>query len=177
MLRRDALKNTALIAGAGISIGSLTALIQGCKTALPAGNYLTGEQLSLLELVVDTFLPRTDTPSATDAGVHTFIDENMEASFRPEELETFTGALDLVAKRCKDKYGKSYDKITQEEREELLLSMHGTDLQAFEALRGTTLYVYYTSEEGATKALNFLPIPGEYIGCIPVEDVGTAWAL
>jgi len=73
----------------------------------------------------------------------------MEASFSPQELQGFTTSLDLVDQRCKDKYGKSYDKITQEEREELLLSMHGTDLETFEVLRGTTLYVYYTSEKGA----------------------------
>lgn len=177
MQRREALKNTAYLTGLGISLGSLTSLVQGCKPALPAGSYFTGEQLNLLGIVVDTFLPKTDTPSATEAGVHTFIDENIEASFEPEELEAFTGALDLVTQRCKDKHSKAFDQLSVEEREALLVSMHGTDEAAFEALRGTTLYVYYTSEVGATKALNFLPIPGEYIGCLPADEVGAAWAL
>jgi len=36
---------------------------------------------------------------------------------------------------------------------------------------------YFGSEEIAKNHLNYDPIPGKYIGCIPVEEVGTNWAL
>lgn len=35
---------------------------------------------------------------------------------------------------------------------------------------------YYTSEAGATEELRYEAVPGRYDGCLPVAEVGRAWA-
>ncbi len=40
-----------------------------------------------------------------------------------------------------------------------------------------TLFGYFTSEQGATQALDYVPIPGRYEGCIPLKKGQKAYAL
>jgi len=35
---------------------------------------------------------------------------------------------------------------------------------------------YFTSEPGATIALRYDPVPGDYRGCVPLKDIGRGWA-
>ncbi len=41
----------------------------------------------------------------------------------------------------------------------------------FQRMKYLTLYGYYTSQEGMVEELHFRIVPGEYLGCVPVEDV------
>jgi hypothetical protein len=36
---------------------------------------------------------------------------------------------------------------------------------------------YFTSQLGATKAVRYDPVPGAYHGCVPLAQIGRAWAL
>ena len=56
----------------------------------------------------------------------------------------------------------------------------------FEAPRGRPFFVvlkelvtvgYFTSKLGATKAVRYDPTPGPYRGCVPLAQIGRAWAL
>ncbi|MFN4085008.1 MAG: gluconate 2-dehydrogenase subunit 3 family protein [Spirosomataceae bacterium] len=47
----------------------------------------------------------------------------------------------------------------------------------FRILKELTLFSYFTSEPGATQALDFVPIPGRYEGCIKMEPGQKAYAL
>ena len=44
-------------------------------------------------------------------------------------------------------------------------------------MKELTLFGYFTSEQGATKSLNYIPIPGRYEGCIPYKKGDKAYAL
>ena len=35
---------------------------------------------------------------------------------------------------------------------------------------------YFTSQLGATKAVRYDPVPGAYHGCVPLKEIGRAWA-
>ncbi len=180
MKRRDAIKNSALLAGCGLSAGTIAAFISGCSgESLPAGSFLSGKDLNLLGLVADTFLPKTDSASATEAGVHTFLDQNMGATMTKEEQENFAKGLKLVQEQSKKDFGKSFEKLSAAEREQSLLAINDIEgeISYFKLLQKPIMYVYYTSELGATQALEYLPIPGEFVPCMPLSDVGKAWAL
>ena len=45
------------------------------------------------------------------------------------------------------------------------------------AVRNLSLLGYFTSEIIGTEVLNFDPIPGEYLPCIPESEVGNAWTI
>jgi hypothetical protein len=47
----------------------------------------------------------------------------------------------------------------------------------FRILKELTLFGYFTSEPGATQALDFVPIPGRYDGCIKLEPGQKAYAI
>ena len=44
-------------------------------------------------------------------------------------------------------------------------------------LKELTLFGYFTSEQGATQALEYVPIPGRYDACIPLKPGQKAYAL
>ncbi len=46
----------------------------------------------------------------------------------------------------------------------------------FRMMKELTLWGYFTSEAGATKALRYVAVPGKYEGCIPYKKGDKAWA-
>jgi gluconate 2-dehydrogenase gamma chain len=46
----------------------------------------------------------------------------------------------------------------------------------FPVLKDLVTVGYFTSELGATKAVRYDPVPGAYRGCVPLSQIGRAWA-
>ena len=44
-------------------------------------------------------------------------------------------------------------------------------------MKELTLVGYYTSEPGATQELRHEKVPGRYQGCVPLSEIGRAWAV
>ncbi len=47
----------------------------------------------------------------------------------------------------------------------------------FPLIRELVTVAYFTSQPGATKAVRYDPVPGAYHGCVPLAQIGRAWAL
>ncbi|GAB3987379.1 gluconate 2-dehydrogenase subunit 3 family protein [Spirosoma daeguense] len=47
----------------------------------------------------------------------------------------------------------------------------------FSMLKDMTLTGYFTSEVGATQALEYVAVPGRYDGCVPLKPGQKAWAI
>lgn len=47
----------------------------------------------------------------------------------------------------------------------------------FPVLKDLVTVGYFTSRLGATKAVRYDPNPGAYHGCVPLKEIGRAWAL
>jgi len=43
-------------------------------------------------------------------------------------------------------------------------------------MKELTIWGYFSSEPGATKALRYIAVPGHYDGCIPYKKGDKAWA-
>ena len=52
-----------------------------------------------------------------------------------------------------------------------------TNRAFFNEMRQLTVTGYFTSEIGATQALEYLPIPGVFHGDVPMESGQKTWAL
>jgi len=46
----------------------------------------------------------------------------------------------------------------------------------FTMIKQLTIWGYFTSEPGATKALRYVAVPGKYEGCVPYKKGDKAWA-
>ncbi|MEL6122322.1 MAG: gluconate 2-dehydrogenase subunit 3 family protein [Bacteroidota bacterium] len=179
MDRREALRQGAFLAGCGLSAGTIAAFVSGCQSGPTATDgYLNSDMLTLLGNVCETIIPETDTPGALTAGVHTYLNSVMEATMTEEELVGMVAGLEQIEAQAQTDHSKSFNDLSTDEREATLAAIDALEAEPniFRMLRGLTAQVYFTSEEGATKTLAYLPVPGEFIGCYPLSEVGRAWA-
>lgn len=165
--------------GVSISLPMLSGLLTSCR-ADAAGDdyealYFTHDELQWLKEFVDIILPATDSPAASEVGIHLVIDSMMGLVHAPDDKAAYRqrfAALQAYFDEAKDplpalrELATSTDEAMESARE------------AFLDLRGKTIAYYLTDEEIATNYLNYLPVPGEYQPCISVEEAGgKAWAL
>ena len=88
MERRKAIKNMGLAFGYSMTAPTLISLVQSCKSHTAVDwipSYFSPEEGHVLKLLVDVFLPKTDTPSASELNVHIFIDELADNVMYSEE--------------------------------------------------------------------------------------------
>jgi glucoside 3-dehydrogenase (cytochrome c) hitch-hiker subunit len=127
--------------------------------------FLTPAQGAVLAEVVETILPKTATPGAKAASVHVFVDLALKHCARDEQQRSVVAALDAL--------GMKFVALPGPERESTLGAI---DKPALDLLRELTLLGYFTSKVGATEALAYEPVPGEYKGCVPLRPGQKAWA-
>ncbi len=190
MDRREAIKRTALLMGGIMTSGAIATLLDGCTTP-PADDwsprFFTAEEADDMAAFAERLIPATDTPGALDAGVHRFMDAMLADVAEPEDQEAFRAGMARFRQEASDRYGQAFAKCSPEQQDELIgewekrVFSDDADHQSAEVkfYRGAKQLVFlgfFTSEPGATQVLQYDPIPGTYDGCIPLAEVGRAWA-
>ena len=152
-------------------------------------------------------MPRTSTPGAKDAGVGPFIELMLKDCYKDQEQQNFKNGLADVDDKAMKAHGKKFLETTSDQQVAILKAVEKETIELMKSasvqqvkvgdnvdkeeisskkLKGTpfwrlmkelTLFGYFTSEQGATKALNYVPIPGRYEGCIPYKKGDKAYAL
>ena len=182
MKRRELLKLVTLATGSVLSVPLLNSLLVGCND-VPSkygGEYILQffdeDDFLLVTSLIDTILPETDSPSASDVGVHQIMDTMIGTVYKPSERVDYKkGFLTL----------KKYLEASTENQlvalQNLTKSTNEGDKTAKLALlelKQQTVAYYLSTEKIAKNYLNYLPIPGEYKPCISLDEVdGKAWAL
>lgn len=185
MNRREMLRYTALLTGGAVSTSFASVFLSGCSISedeLSDLHFFDADQFELVTLLVDTILPRTDSPSATDVNVDHTIDVMIGKVFELEFKNKFSEQWSELENHLA---GQNFQQLDQLGRIELLRALElnrnsETDLarQAFVELKQQTIAYYLTTEEIGKEHLNYLPVPGNYEPCISVDDVGNrAWAI
>lgn len=190
MKRREILIYTAYMTGAAVSLPLMSTLVSGCKTDTVARavdfklSFFTEEEFAFVKGIVDTILPKTDSPSASEVGVHKMIDSMVGTTYKDEDLKKYRAGFDTFASFLKDKGGdKNFIDLSQHEKIKVLKELdaskdHESARAAYLELKQQTVAYYLTTEEIGTNFLNYLPVPGEYQGCIDLAEVnGKAWAI
>lgn len=178
MHRRNALKKTILLAG------TITILPEMLAKALanpePILVAVSTAQIELLAELADTIIPTTDTPGAKAAGVHDFIALAVEACFPPQQRDQFWADLNAVEEKCQREMSQSYLQFNDNERFQMMTQLEAAPAkngqpQFFQLLKELTLHGYFTSEIGATQALNYDPVPGVWIPDLSIDGNTKAW--
>jgi Gluconate 2-dehydrogenase subunit 3 len=84
---------------------------------------------------------------------------------------------DNVDKQVIENENIEEDKKNQKADKEAIAAKKISGTPFWRLMKELTLFGYFTSEEGATKALDYVPIPGRYDGCIPLKKGQKAYAL
>ncbi|MEN8788571.1 MAG: gluconate 2-dehydrogenase subunit 3 family protein [Flavobacteriaceae bacterium] len=171
--RRKALERTSILLGGVLTNSIWTGVLSGCEAPkeldwLP--KFMTKDEAMLTEIVVDILIPPTETPGASGALVHRFIDEMLDGYFDPGEQKTVRNGL-------KELQETGFSDLSNDKRIEVLKNLsakvgQGSSESFFQIIQSMTLLGYFTSEVGATQALAHDPIPGTYEGCIPINKYG-----
>jgi len=189
MERRDILKASALFLGYGLVGGTSLAVLNGCQADARDDwepTFFTAEEIDTIAEAAERIIPKTDTPGAKDALVHRYIDMAVPNNFKPEEQQKIKMGIALFDKIANEKYDKNFVKLTDEQMDAVLQDMADMSKKKgnkeefnpiFRDFKSLVAVGYFTSEPGATQALVYDPIPGPYQGCIPLADVGGAYAL
>ncbi|MEL6592278.1 MAG: gluconate 2-dehydrogenase subunit 3 family protein, partial [Bacteroidota bacterium] len=137
-------------------------------------SFFTQKQFNQLQQIIDTILPKTDSPSATEVGVDKIIDHMLGNAY-PQEART--------------SYEKGFAALSQHlaKQDDLLGALQelenntGEDQALREAylhLKQQSIAYYLSTEQIGKNYLNYLPVPGEYQACISLEEAGNkAWTL
>ncbi|CCG99065.1 twin-arginine translocation pathway signal [Fibrella aestuarina BUZ 2] len=163
----------------------------------------TADQDALVAELADVIIPTTKTPGAKAAKVNEIIDVVLKDCYKQPDQQRFIDGLTQVQKMSQDAYGKSYTQLdntqkidimkkleaeAKQQRAEMARKVEGQqDVQIpqakrnatpfFVMLKDLTLMGYFTSEIGATQALEYVAIPGRYDGCVPLKPGQKAWAI
>src|SRR5687767_11572420 len=119
MERRDVLKYTAIYMGAALGSGTIAALTAGCKvdTSLEwEPVFLTHDEVSFLDELGETILPKTKTPGAKDALVTRFIDTIRPLRFSKEDNQNFKSNLIAFMREAEKEIGNDFVKASSEKK-------------------------------------------------------------
>jgi hypothetical protein len=176
MNRRDAIEKITLMMG-GVLAAPLLAGAMGEKLNFGPSVNFTPAQEALLAEVADVIIPATGTPGAKAAGVQKFITRVVTDCYPLEEQKKFYAGLEKIDKDSKEVHGKGFVALDIAQKNDIVKRTTVSDKAFFILLKGLTVTGYFTSEIGATQALDYLPIPGRFDGSYPLKKGQKTWAI
>ncbi|MCE7063928.1 gluconate 2-dehydrogenase subunit 3 family protein [Dyadobacter sp. CY326] len=176
MNRREAVQKITFLLGGTLS-APLMAGIMGERLNFGPSLELSADQEALLADVADVIIPTTGTPGAKAAGADKFITRIMRDCYEIADQKKFYSGLDKIDAQSKEVYGKGFSALDATQKNDIVKRTTVSDKPFFLQMKGLTITGYFTSEIGATQALDYLPIPGRFDGSWPMPKGQKSWAL
>ncbi len=161
---------------------------------------ISDNQQKMIAEISEIIIPTTSTPGAKAAKVPEFIALMLVDCYTEDDQKSFIAGLDQLEDDAKKSYNNAFLACKPEEQVALLkkaesaaMATREKDRQAreknpnakdqpkatllfFPTMKELTLVGYFTSEIGATQALEYVPVPTRYEGCIDLKPGQKAWA-
>jgi hypothetical protein len=178
MKRRDAIARVALLMGGTLSAGTLATVLEGCKSG---GGSKVGKDFAIVPQhsqmiaeIAEMILPKTSTPGAKEAKVPEFIEFMLKECYKEDQQKGFFAALD----KLNDGADGDFMKAPAEKKLALLKAEDSAKEKSefWKTMKDLTVLGYFTSEQGATKAAEYLEVPGKYEG-IKLQKGQKVWAM
>ncbi|MEX0635391.1 MAG: gluconate 2-dehydrogenase subunit 3 family protein, partial [Ferruginibacter sp.] len=192
-----------LLTGTAFIGGDL--LLSGCKTPVKKGAGFINSNIALLDEVGETIIPTTDTPGAKATKIGAFMQTMVSDCYTQAEQDAFINGMTSLNESCQKVNGKPFLTCSAEQRKTFLESLEkeakifnkakedkdealreaarkeekefiNSPSHYYSMIKQLTLFGYFTSEIGATKALRHNPLPGKYDGAYPYKKGDKAWA-
>jgi hypothetical protein len=136
--------------------------------------FFSETELGTLRALVDLILPATDSPAASAADTHYFIDLAIPACATPAAQKTFLACLSALGGLANLAPAAQVAQLTARAQQDMPLPY---EQSFFKILKDYTLTGYFLSEVGATQALAYERVPGGYQGDLPLAPNQKAWAI
>ena len=149
------------------------------KDLTAPGQILNREQMRDLAAMVEVIIPATETLGAAGTDTHGFIDDQLATCQAPDEAKQHIVIFDTLRSAVRDAEGKSYSELAADRQISVMRQFakgaapYGeVAADFFKKLKALTLIGYYSSEEGGSRELVYLPIPGGFDADVSVADNG-----
>jgi hypothetical protein len=163
MNRRQAIFQTVMLGAALATPSWAMNLFAANNDAVTAPFFLSTSENELMTALVDTILPKTATPSASEAGVPEFITMMLKDCYKQTEQDLFKKGLSEI--------DPGFVAMSAEGRNAVLAKMEADSIAVlkesprgitfWKLLKELTLLGYFTSEIGMTQAMEYVPVPGK----------------
>ena len=187
MKRRELLRALGASAAAlAVAPDKTLAAWSRVASGIPMQNALSPAHLALVRAIADTIIPRTNTPSATDVGVHKFVDVIVNEQLTETERVAGLAGLDAIDARARTEYNLTFAELSADKRSAMIDSLEKGDRSAepsktYWGLKGLVVHGYFTSERVMKDVLKVTVMPGKFEGAAPVtikrRPSGTATPL
>jgi gluconate 2-dehydrogenase gamma chain len=122
-----------------------TALLSGCFSAHNAGwEFLTDENAATLKAICDQIVPADDFPSASQAGVLTYIDRQLTRHYR-RHRKVYLAGLEQANRISRERFGTVLESVSPQQQLAVVTALDSKNHQFFELVREHTLEGYYGS--------------------------------
>jgi hypothetical protein len=182
MNRRDAIRQSTL-AAAALALWAGLPRRTWAAVAKPAGWSDADE--ALLTVIGDTILPETPgSRGAAAVDIGRFILRMTADCFAPEFGPLLWRGLQEIQAASQAAFARDFIALSPAQRERILTDYETVAAAAksgpagnpFRHIKQLTMLGYFTSEEGATRALRYDPVPGAYHGTVPLRPGDRSWA-
>lgn len=175
--------------GAIAAAGSTCYNLLRCYTE-PDLSFIEQNKLLIAD-IADTIIPRTATAGAKDLKVEEFVILMIKDCTDKKNQNAIAFGLKDIKEFALANFKKEFSTCGPSERISILTHFEDKEVinsfvkkikakligGSFMALlKQYTAIGYCTSEQGATASLSYLPVPGTFEGCIPLEKEQKSWA-
>lgn len=162
--------------GAALAWGALLNL-----PAAQAAELMTPSQSRLLVDVVNAVIPRTDTPGASDVGVHRFLVMALEHGLEGSRDPSLPGPkgrdhLDWLAAQLRQTGEKDIARAVAIIDQAAFAAGPASPPTPWSRIKALILLGYYMSEAGATQELRYELVPGHWDPDVTVSGDNRAWS-
>lgn len=174
MKRRTVLISMLSILGVSESSTSFAEMVDGMRAYKKSTPSLNSKTLEVIKIIGDIVFPQTDTPSASHAGVHLYIDFFTQNFFSEDRRSHFFEALEKQIGSL-----DSFLRLDAKAQHNTIKIMDDTlggdnEVEVYRELKNLLIVAFFSSEVGAKQVLKYDPVPGSYSE-IPMREIGRAW--
>ncbi len=172
MQRRTAIQNIALTIGGTILLPSWANAWN--KQSFQNSSFnISPLQENILAEIVETIIPKTDTPGAKELNIHQFTTKMVADCYDKKSQETFVKGFDLIDAAAKKDFSKPFVECDAKQKLAILNKMsnsENSDEKGFVRLiKNLTIQGYLNSEYVMTNLRIYEFAPARYHGCVPVK--------
>lgn len=169
MNRRQVIQSLGFLSSHVMFPSVLSGFLASCTNKEAKDNkyeFFTSEEMKTITETMDIILPATKTKSATQVNAHLFLDQIFAKCMMADQQTVIREGLVQLASGL----ASATDKLKY--LGEIDEKAYAGDENAafFKTIKQYTMIGFFTSQEGTTKASNYVKIPEDYKGEVPVTE-------
>lgn len=169
MNRRQLLQSLGTVSAHAMFPAVLSNFLVNCaskETQVHSSEFFSQREMKTVIETIDIIIPATKTKSASQVNTHLFLDQVFAKCMTPAQQEIIREGLE----RLSSGLASAGDKVKYLAEIDGRAYANDDDAVYFKTIKQYTLIGFFTSQEGTTKASNYVKVPDAYRGEIPADE-------